>query len=551
MNKKLKYRIISMIALGSIQLTSLVYAVPAVPPQSDPGVQMQRDKGKIRQQQIERDLEKQRTEQTEGVQDKRRAETGEESKDQMHFFLKKLDISKSAVISESELQVVTNKYQGQEVTIQDLYKIVAEINGIYQKKGYVVCQAILPEQTIKQGVVKILLIEGKTGQIFIEGNRTTKEGYIKERLGLNKGDIANLLKLNDDLFWFNGTNDVQLRIEMKAGSVPGTTDYYVVAYEPKQQSTTLFVDNSGSDSTGEWRTGLSYTNVSLTGRRDSLSIMGLRSRGNNSGAINYAYPINSRGTKLGLNYSSNGIEIVEGMMHDLNVKGHSSAWGASLQQPFIVTKKKRLEGSIELQHQASVTNFMDFPWVDDQVDDITLAMALTNYADNAVLYQRHSYTAGIYSDNILEEKRKHGRYNFAGIYQYLYPNRNQLMVRVNGQYSSTNYLPSAEQFYIGGAYSVRGYVESFLGADSGFSTSIEYSVPDSYGGNLLMFCDGGGVFGKNAFADHSALSLGLGYRAQVKNNVMATVSLGFPMKRGYVSHEVSKSRLHCFVNGTL
>ena len=41
----------------------------------------------------------------------------------------------------------------------------------------------------------------------------------------------------------------------------------------------------------------------------------------------------------------------------------------------------------------------------------------------------------------------------------------------------SSYLPSAEQFYIGGAYSVRGYKESLLGGDHGVAVSLEYSVP--------------------------------------------------------------------------
>ena len=38
-----------------------------------------------------------------------------------------------------------------------------------------------------------------------------------------------------------------------------------------------------------------------------------------------------------------------------------------------------------------------------------------------------------------------------------------LSARLDAQWSADDYLLSAEQFYIGGMYSVRGYEESFLG----------------------------------------------------------------------------------------
>lgn len=52
-----------------------------------------------------------------------------------------------------------------------------------------------------------------------------------------------------------------------------------------------------------------------------------------------------------------------------------------------------------------------------------------------------------------------------------------LSARLDAQWSPDDYLTSAEQFYIGGMYSVRGYEESYLGGDSGYSASLEYSVP--------------------------------------------------------------------------
>ena len=68
--------------------------------------------------------------------------------------------------------------------------------------------------------------------------------------------MANINTLNKDLLIFNATNDVQLRLVMQPGKAPGTTDYVIEAYEPKKQNWTVFTDNAGSYSTGEWRGGL-------------------------------------------------------------------------------------------------------------------------------------------------------------------------------------------------------------------------------------------------------------------------------------------------------
>lgn len=124
-------------------------------------------------------------------------------------------------------------------------------------------------QTIKNGTVKIELIEGKTNAVEVQGNKYTKSKYISKRMSLKQGEVANINKLNDDLLRFNAANDVQLRISLQAGSEPGTTDYVISAYEPQNITWTVYSDNAGSDTSGEYRGGLFFTDRSLTGVRDA------------------------------------------------------------------------------------------------------------------------------------------------------------------------------------------------------------------------------------------------------------------------------------------
>ena len=110
--------------------------------------------------------------------------------------------------------------------------LLNKINKLYLDNGYFTCRAILPAQTIKNGTVKIELIEGKTNAVEVQGNKYTKSKYISKRMSLKQGEVANINKLNDDLLRFNAANDVQLRISLKAGSEPGTCLKYT---SPRQR----------------------------------------------------------------------------------------------------------------------------------------------------------------------------------------------------------------------------------------------------------------------------------------------------------------------------
>ena len=59
---------------------------------------------------------------------------------------------------------------GNEVTINDLIGMANAITEHYQKNGYISTTAYLPPQKVEDGNVEIVVLEGKYGNIKIEGN---------------------------------------------------------------------------------------------------------------------------------------------------------------------------------------------------------------------------------------------------------------------------------------------------------------------------------------------------------------------------------------------
>lgn len=228
------------------------------------------------------------------------------------FVLTDIVFDESTVLTTEELTALKKPYLHTSVTLKKLYLLVDEINALYEQKGYVVCRAGIAPQTIKGGVVKISLLEGKTGFVTITGNDTTKESYITDRLPLEEGKVVSLTELSDDVVRFNGTNDVQLRVRLKAGHREGTTDYEIFAFEPAREVWNLFTDNAGAKSSGEWRGGLSFYNASMTGLRDSLQLGTLFSDGVKSGSVRYGLPAGTNGQRIDVSFAVNSVLLSDG-----------------------------------------------------------------------------------------------------------------------------------------------------------------------------------------------------------------------------------------------
>ena len=557
--KMYKKHMASLVTLACLVASSAALAAPyddvPNPVKGDAGIQMNRMRNYLERERVNRQIAEDRA----AAKNKVETESSKQSAqgEAITFELKKIVTDESAVLTDAELDAIIKPYQGQQVQLSDIYAIVEKINALYNDKGYVTCRAFLPPQTIEDGTVKLLLIEGKTGNTLVAGNKYTKTKYITNRLHLAEGEIANVKQLNKDLLLFNATNSTQLRIVLKAGEKPGTTDYEITVYEPKRDNWTIFEDNAGSESSGEYRTGLFFNTKSLSGNCDALSLGTVLSEGTKAANVMYSRSLGRSGTKMNLLYSTNATEVVKGDYED-KIKGHANSYAIGLVQPLLVNETTRTELSLDFNSQKSKTDWLEGfrgNMVDDSVQDVALGFAMTNYGTSHVFYQKHSYVGGHSEstpDMFSESSQNFGFYKFNGMYQKLYAAGQMWNLRADAQWSGSEGMVSSRQFYMGGMYSVRGYKENYLGGDSGFTFSAEYAVPViNKNTSAFTFFDYGHVYGNGQSDDqHNVLaSVGLGLRSTINQYCSAALTLGIPLQREFSAEKVSSTRLHFIVSG--
>ena len=557
-----KNHIAALVTLACLAASSTVFAatpeanVPD-PVKGDAGIQMNRMRNYLERERVKRQIAEDREAAKNKVETEKSTQTAQG--EAITFELKKIVTDPSAVLTDAELDAIIKPYEGQQVKLSDIYDIVEKINALYNEKGYVTCRAFLPPQTITEGTVKLLLVEGRTGTATVSGNKYTKAKYITNRLHLAPGEIANVKQLNKDLLLFNATNATQLRIMMKAGAEPGTTDYEITAYEPKRDTWTLFEDNAGSYTSGEYRTGLFFNTKSLSGNCDAFSLGTVYSQGTRAANAMYSRSLGRSGTKMNLLYSTNAVKVVKGGYEDM-IKGHANSYAIGFVQPVLVNETTRSEVSLDYNRQNSKTDWLTprINMVDDKVQDVTLGYSLTNYGASHVFYQKHSYVRGYSKQEAdmgtgSEPSNKHfGFYKFNGMYQKLYQAGQMWNLRADAQWSGSDGMVSSRQFYMGGMYSVRGYKENFLGGDSGFTFSAEYAVPViNKNTSAFTFFDYGHVYGNGQSDDqHNVLaSVGLGLRSTINQYCSAALTLGIPLQREFSAEKVSSTRLHFIVSG--
>jgi hemolysin activation/secretion protein len=86
------------------------------------------------------------------------------------FQLNAIILEDNHVYSEGELRPLYQSKLHKVITVAELFEIVQSITNTYRNNGYILSRAILPPQHVKNGVVRIKVIEGYIGNVTVSGN---------------------------------------------------------------------------------------------------------------------------------------------------------------------------------------------------------------------------------------------------------------------------------------------------------------------------------------------------------------------------------------------
>jgi hemolysin activation/secretion protein len=88
-------------------------------------------------------------------------------------------IKAGTLIDNETLQKLTDEFKNRELTLEDMNSVADLITMAYQERGYILAKAYVPEQEIKDGVLKIAISEGRTGKIEVSGEKYYKGEVLK------------------------------------------------------------------------------------------------------------------------------------------------------------------------------------------------------------------------------------------------------------------------------------------------------------------------------------------------------------------------------------
>lgn len=463
------------------------------------------------------------------------------------FDVKTIKFAGATVIPEADLKAMVKSYEGRLVTLAELKQAATLITNEYRNRGFAIATALVLEQKIEDGIATITVVEGKIGDIRIQGDhKYYSDDFIRKHfVSALSGQPYNVKSLERALLLLNEYPKLKVTSMLVPGKKPETTDLLVTANNSIPISLTLDYNNYGSLKMGGYDRFGSTLNVGNLGIEGSqLSIKGSASDNMHDyryGRAAYTAPLNSMGTELGIYYSAGTFNVGQELAN-LGVNGKIESYGIFASHPFI---KERVQ-TLTVESGFDFKNVRQFVFDTEPYsrDLIRAAHVSTNYLRNDSMGRTAATLTGTMGAGDLfdgEVQSRDGasnsfsRYNlelarFQRLADPLY-----LVARASGQYGA-NIMPASEQLMLGGATTVRGYEDGEIGGDTGYNVSVEARYSPLANHELLQlaaFVDHGGVHKRNALVgeknDEYRTGAGVGVLLGLPYDINIQAAVGFPL----------------------
>ncbi|PPT05728.1 Hemolysin activation/secretion protein [Geitlerinema sp. FC II] len=461
------------------------------------------------------------------------------------------DVENSTVFSQEEFDAVLEEFTGQEISFAQLLQARSAVTQLYVDNGYITSGALLPPQTIEDGIVRIRVVEGALEEIVVTGDRRLNPGYVRSRLELATDAPLNVNDLLEALQLLQLDPLIQnLSAELSAGSRPGVNLLEVEISEAKTFRPLLRVDNGRSPTVGAYRGTVGLREGNLFGIGDAIDLSYSRTQGSDEFEASYTVPINPRNGTIGAYFRITGSEIIEDPFDELDITADSRDYELTYRQPVILNPRQELALGLTVSRRESDTELLGvgFPLSNGANDDGETRLSIlrffqewTERGPEQVFAARSQFSWGIpFLDATVNGTAPDSRFlAWRGQAQYLRllsEGGVSLLLRSDVQLSTTS-LVALERFGLGGNFSVRGYSQDLLLADNGIFASAELRFPVWTANNgsdrleIRPFLDVGNVWNLDeAPPDPTTLvSVGVGLQFDLADRLSAKVDWGIPL----------------------
>jgi hemolysin activation/secretion protein len=404
------------------------------------------------------------------------------------FPVKSIRISGNSSFDTATLHALIAAAEGKDLTLPELSAWVVRITDYYHAHGYPLARAIIPAQTIRDGVVSIEVIEARYGKTLLDNHSRVSDALLTATLSpLKSGQVISQAELDRVLLLLNDTPGAVVSATLKPGEAAGTADLLVQGAPGPIVTGNVSADNYGNRFTGIARVGGEVAFNDPLHHGDVLDASVLSSgKDMDYGRVMYDFLLNGVGTHVGASYSALHYDLGDSLA---SLEGHGTADVDSLwvKQPLLRSVSVNLSAQLQFDRKV-LRDDLDVSeiYTHRHLDNWT--MSLTGDEHDSVLSAGvTTWSLGLTSGRVgfddaqaeladaatADTRGSFWQANATFARLQRMTAKDSLYFTVSWQWANGNLDPS-QKMIAGGVYTVRSYDMSALTGDEGIQASVEW-----------------------------------------------------------------------------
>lgn len=401
---------------------------------------------------------------------------------EIRFVLRSIVVDGATVYTQQQLSQHFQSLVGREVSLLEVYGVANQITARYRNDGFILSQAVVPQQQIRDGVVRIQVLEGRIGKVIIrdEGKLGSYNYILQYANRLIASRPVTQREFERFLLLLNDFPGMRVSGVLAPSSEPGAADL-VLEVQYKRIDAYASIDNRGSRFLGPYQSEISAAVNGVIDPGDRLLYRYVTTlfqpRELQFHEARFQTPIFGEGTLLEVwgNYARTRPGFT---LRAFDIEGESYSWNLRLRHPLIRTRAMNLWVYGGFDWRNSTNDVLTATFSDDRLRVFRHGVTYEAVDElRGVTFADLTLHHGIDALGARGNSREFGRTDFFKLTLDLQRNQQiwgpvSAFFQFTGQYAGTQLL-APEEFGLGGRTFGRAFDPSEKTGDHGFAVAAE------------------------------------------------------------------------------
>lgn len=194
---------------------------------------------------------------------------------------KKIEVEGATLLSQAELDHLAFPYLNKPLSMTDFNRLIQSITDAYMDRGYVSARVYIKPQNIKDGILRLIVIEGRLKTVKVTKNGKDDTRWFSP-IPASSGDHVNIRDLEQGVDQITRLRSYQAKLDLEPGQQEGESDAIITTTQDLPVGASFTMDNSGSRATGRVLQTTSVFAEDALGLYDSWMISGQSDTDRNS-----------------------------------------------------------------------------------------------------------------------------------------------------------------------------------------------------------------------------------------------------------------------------